>query len=514
MNPNKTNTVKQQIAERTDKTTNKEDAIAFTPSDKLKLYLQTASWLVGEPKFYHDEDSEGNSLENQDQQILELIRRVAKEDPQFVLKLAVYARNELYLRTAPQIILVECSLIAEAKPFVRKAVPNIVKRPDEMTTCVAYLTSKIGNIGNASPSGSMPASLKRGLADVFKTFTEYQLQKYNNKRKTVKLLDVLRLTHPTPKDKEQSLMFKRLVEDKLVTPDTWETITSKEGSTKESWIKASKVMPYMALLRNLRNLIQNDALSEEVLKKLVDTEQVRKSKQFPYRFYSAYREIENGTEGFSTVKVLEALEGALEQSISNIPQLNGNTFISADNSGSMQSAVSGRSKIMCSEIANLSMAIAAKFCETTICSIFADQIATVSFPKTNGAISNMRSIHQGTVGYGTNGYLTLDYLLKNNIKADRIILFSDMQMYDTGYSNYQGLGDSLYQKLLEYKRRINPNVFVYSIDLAGYGSLQIPEDESNVVQIGGWSDKIFKFMRIFENEKQTALNEIEKISIS
>ncbi len=509
MDPNKKNTPKQQIADRADKTTNKEDAIAYSASDKLKLYLQTASWLVGEPKFYKDEDSDGNSYDNQDKQIIELIRRVARNDPEFVLKLAVYARNELYLRTAPQVMLVECSLINEAKPFVRKAVPNIVKRADEMATCVAYLKSIIGNIGNASPNGSMPASLKRGLADVFKTFSEYQLQKYNNKRRSVKLLDVLRLVHPTPKDDEQSQMFKRLVDDKLATPDTWETITSKEGSTKESWIKASKVMPYMALLRNLRNLIQNDAVTPEILEKLTDLQQIIKSKQFPYRFFSAYREIEDGTEGFATTQMLEAIETALETSIQNMPKITGKTFLSADNSGSMDNPVSGRSKVMRSEIANLSMAIAAKFCENTICSIFGQSFGLLSFPKTNGAISNMRKITNGMVGHATNGYLTIDYLLQNNIKADRIILFSDEQMYDTsGYNN------SLYEKLIEYKRKINPKVFVYCFDLAGYGTLQIPEDESNVIQIGGFSDKIFRFMRIFEGEKQTALKKIEEISLS
>ena len=81
-------------------------------------------------------------------------------------------------------------------------------------------------------------------------------------------------------------------------------------------------------------------------------------------------------------------------------------------------------------------------------------------------------------------------------------------MYDTSYNT------SLYEKLIEYKRKINPKVFVYCFDLASYGTLQIPEDESNVIHIGGFSDKIFRFMRIFEGEKQTALQEIEEISLS
>ena len=514
MNPNQKNTIENQIERRTDKTTNYEGGLAFEPSMKLKLYLQVATWLVGEPKFYKDSDDDGNQYENQDNSIISLIQTVAKQDPQFVLKLAIYARTQLYLRTAPQVMLVECSLINEAKPYVRKAAPKIILRPDELATCVAYLQSKVGNIGNASPSGSMPAALKRGLADAFVNFTEYQLQKYNNLRKSVKLVDVLRLVHPKPKDDKQSDMFKRLIQNNLQTPQTWETIISDKGSNRQSWLRAAKIMPYMATLRNLRNLMQNDALTQDIITRLTDREKIAKSKQFPFRFFSAYREIQDTAEGFDKNTVLAALDTALNLSIDNIPKLKGNTFLSADNSGSMGQIISTKSKVTYENIANLFMAMSSRFCEKSIASIFGDNLAIVPMPLTAGAISNMMRITNGMVGYSTNGWLIFDYLLQNNIKADRIIIFSDMQMYDSRYSHYQGMGESLYKKLLEYKRKINPDVIVYSFDLAGYGSIQIPEDQSNVVQIAGFSDKIFQFMQLYESDRKSALNQIEEMNIT
>ena len=63
------------------------------------------------------------------------------------------------------------------------------------------------------------------------------------------------------------------------------------------------------------------------------------------------------------------------------------------------------------------------------------------------------------VGYGTNAYLPIQYLIDKKIKVDRIFLFSDMQCYDT----YDG-GNSLEDQLQLYRQTINPNVYFYVVD--------------------------------------------------
>ena len=464
--------------------------------------------MVGEPKFY----SEDGGKVNQDDEILDLIQTVAPEDPKFVLNLAKYARNELYLRTAPQVILAECSLIPECKPFVRKAVKHIIRRPDEMATCIAYLQSRIGHLGDQQDKGSMPAALKKGIADKFTEFTEYQLQKYNNQRKQVKLIDVMRLTHPKPNDVEQSDVFKRLKTNRLATPETWETIISEEGSTDEAWKKAAKVMPYMATLRNLRNLLEHDAVSSTVTQRLIDPDKIAKSKQFPYQFYSAYRAVQE-VVSFKTQEVMTCIQIALETSVHNVPELEGKTFVAADNSGSMAHALSAKSKMEMKEIANLSMAILADSNPNTMCSVFADEFMVIPMDGMDSILSNMDKATHTNVGYSTNGYLTIQYLLDNNIYVDRIILFSDMQIYDM--DNWYSDLHTLHENLLEYRNKINHDVKVYSFDLSGYGTLQIPEDEKGVVHIGGWSDKVFtsriNFIKIYEQDHTSALKYIESL---
>ena len=50
--------------------------------------------------------------------------------------------------------------------------------------------------------------------------------------KAIKLRDVIRLAHPKPGSEEQSALWKRLVNDELKTPDTWEVAISACGGNK------------------------------------------------------------------------------------------------------------------------------------------------------------------------------------------------------------------------------------------------------------------------------------------
>jgi hypothetical protein len=80
---------------------------------------------------------------------------------------------------------------------------------------------------------------------------------------------------------------------KLVTPETWETQVSMKGNKASVWEQLidNKKLPYMAMLRNLRNMIKC-GISERhhvwVIKKLQDEGAVVHSRQFPFRFFTAY----------------------------------------------------------------------------------------------------------------------------------------------------------------------------------------------------------------------------------
>lgn len=524
MNTNKPAKIKTQLESRSDATTNYAGGQAFEPSDRLKLYTMVSSWLYNEPKFYADSDEEGAKLANNDKSIFEVLHRVIKADPLYVLQLAKFARQELYLRSAPTVLLVETALHGEftvdktihEKSPIRLFTPQIIQRADELAGAVAYLQSKMGNIGNHTQKGSMPASLKYGLADAFKRFNEYNLAKYNADR-MVKLRDVLRLVHPKPDNEEQSALWKRLKEGTMATPETWETIISAEGqkttkNMKEAWSRASQVMPYMAMLRNLRNMLQNGVDMNPVIAKLTDENQVLKSKQFPYRFFSAYKQVLQFTESMDSQRVADACETALGLSVKNLPTFKGDTFITADSSGSMDAPISDKSTVLRSEIAMLLMAISQRFCERSMCSVFGETHEVVNMPASQGILSNMQRAAQTEVGHSTNAWLAFDYLLEKKIKVDRVIMFSDMQCYDVvsrGFGYYAST--SVAEKLAQYRSSVNPDCFFYSVDLAGYGTLQVPESDPKTCVIAGWSEKLLSYIPVFESDKSDVLNKIQAI---
>lgn len=80
---------------------------------------------------------------------------------------------------------------------------------------------------------------------------------------------------------------------KIKTPITWETELSSKGNIKETWetLLSNNKVPYLALLRNLRNIVKVD-VSLELINKVAnfisDKENVHKNKSTPLQYLSAY----------------------------------------------------------------------------------------------------------------------------------------------------------------------------------------------------------------------------------
>ena len=296
----------RRIETHPDRVENHEGGLAFKTDERTELTLRFLTYLVGEPKFYTPD------AEEETEKLRTLIQSVGATHPEYLLKLASYARNEMYLRSAPVFMLVESAQIDGAKPFIKKHTPEIIRRADELTEAVAYFISKHGEIG-AQGKASLPNSLKKGLAEAFHNFDAYQFAKYD-RAGSVKIHDVIRLVHPKPRNDEETLLFKQINEKNLPTPETWETIISVNGSNKDSWNSIIPNMPYMAKLRNLRNFLKVEANIDPVIQHLTNENAIRNNKQFPFRFYSAYREIQKSSEGdpFDRQKLLSAIEKALQ----------------------------------------------------------------------------------------------------------------------------------------------------------------------------------------------------------
>jgi len=467
------------------KTTNQSGHVAYSMQDKDRLAMAVLTSFFGEPKFYNSTDND----------IIELTKRIAPKDPTFIRNLAIFARREFGMRSISHVLTAILANTVEGKPFIREMMPKVVVRADDITEILsAYLHFF---------SKPIPNSLKKGIADAFGRLDEYQLQKYAGTRNALKMRDIPRLVHPKPKDAEQSALWKRLLDDTLATPFTWETELSAKGNTKEVWeglIESGKV-GYLALIRNLRNIInaQPDNINT-VYETLADPEKIRRSRMFPFQFLSAYKELQQ-VSGASS-KVFDTLEAAIDISVENMPKLPGKTVIVVDVSGSMSSAVSAKSKMTCAEIGLMLGVMATRLCEDSIFLTFDTRLYKPTVSTKGGILSQVRNIP--VHGGGTNMSLPFQWLIQEKIRTDRVIVLSDNEVNggSTWYSNktVQSLAD-------EYRAAIGADVWVHGVDLQGYGTQQFHGSKANL--IAGWSEKILEFILLAEQGIDTLVKRIE-----
>lgn len=502
-------------------TRNYEGEKVYRMTPEMELYERVLTNLVGEDKFYTTGSEDLENLKN-------IVQKVLESDPKFVLQLANYARNFMNLRSVPILLLVLASLNDGAKPYVREYTPKIVKRADELVEVISLFNLLVGDIGDKAPKGSLPASLKKGLADSFENFDEYQLNKYKTGLK-----DVLRLTHPKPKDEYRNQLYRYLIYDEVgnelkqiralkkllqkkeidaealeliqESHATWEVAISHFGNKAEVWNALD--LPFMAGLRNLRNLLECGAYKalDKVINMLKDEGAVLRSKQFPFRFFSAYREI-LGTYGISEEykqEVLRALEIALFLSVKNLPKLDGRTAIIVDTSGSMHNSISKNSVVEYIDIATLMGSIARYVSDESLVVAFGTTAKVVPLSRDSGILKNMETIKNTNVGYATYVEEALKLLEKNDYVPDRILLFSDMQVYSEGYMS------SVVESVNRYLAK-NKTTKFYSFDLAGYGTAIQPAQKQRVFLFSGWSEKMLEYIALSEKEDFRILEEIKK----
>jgi hypothetical protein len=95
----------------------------------------------------------------------------------------------------------------------------------------------------------------------------------------------------------------------------------------------------------------------------------------------------------------------------------------------------------------------------------------------------------------------IELLEKSDFEPNRILLFSDMQVYS------QSGSDNARRSISHYLETHNHPHF-YSFDLAGYGSSVQPLWKKGVTLFSGWSEKMLNYIALSEKE---GLNIIEEI---
>lgn len=504
------------------KTTNYMDGVAFTQPAKEELAFSVLAGFLNEDSYY---EAKSERLAR----VQALVVEVAKRDPAFVAKLAVYSRNVFQMRTAFPVLIGNLARVHHGNSLVRHAIVAGASRVDDLTELIAFTQKPI------------PNAMKKGIAEALRKFDAYQLAKYRNENRAVKLVDVFNLVHPKP-GQGQEESYGLLMKGKLTqTGETWEARLSSGEDKRLVWAEmVPKKLGYMALLRNLRNIARDadEATITLAAARIANPDEVQRSRQLPFRFLSAHNALKEKSEGESGGLVFEkqgarmdilrsALEKAVSHAVANIPMLPGRTVILTDNSGSMRgdgggdSPVSALIKRTTADIANLFAVLYWTRAENTYVGLFGDKLIEPPLDRSKGVFANFATINNKATECGQSTeegvFIAFEQLLAHKQKVDRIVIFSDMQVgekcewYDTGHSDRkaQRHGND-FNKLFQEYIAFSPETVVYSVDLKGYGTRLMSH---NVFLLAGWSEKIFDLMQMTEKGMSPLLHEINAVTL-
>ena len=533
---------------------------AFKLNDKEKLVSTVMT------TFLHD-----SYYEKEKEIVDRIIKCLDNVDPLFAAKLAIYARNEGNLRSVTHLIAAHIVKRAAGAEWAKRFYNRIVVRPDDMSEILsAYGTLNGMDLTNKSLR-KIPNSIKKGFKDALERLDAYQIDKYKMNSRQVKLIDLVNLLHPTPTQKNEEA-YKRLMNGEsladLYESKVLEKEMSKAGKTaktveekreaKEEAISAVldnvKGMPIFNLLRNLRNIIlYAPNRVDDAIAQLTTKQKVLNSRLLPFRFATAYEEIEKmsyETKSPSTsiafesdvdsmtvtrnefnnikTKVLDAIEKALEYSCENIPDLEGNTAILVDDSGSMrgdaggESRVSAFSKVNSAMIGHLFASMFAWKQKDVYIGLFGDRLIPVKVDRSKRMLDFNRESYNigGGCGGGTEAgiYDFLRLCIKEKKKVDNVIVFSDCQIgdgrsftawYGTSYSDRSGN----FQNLFKEFKKINPMCNFVVCNIRQVKGNSVFDKSQRILNIAGWSDKIFDLITSNCRGFNAMIKEIEAIEI-
>ncbi len=392
-------------------------------------------------------------------------------DPQKVFDIALEARTLQKLRHVPLYIARIMAKLPEHKKSVGKLLPLIIKRADELAEFLAIYWKE--------EKQPLSKQVKLGLSKAFENFNEYNFAKYRGEGNNVKLRDVLGLVHPKPIGQNRSVLYKKILDNTLETPDTWEVALSTGEDKKETWERliTEKKLGALAFMKNLRNMEQANVNRDIIM---LGFETINPEWLLPLNYLSSAK---------YAPRWEKEIEKLMLRSLSNIPKLKGYTIFVVDVSGSMGNVISGKSEFSRLQVAEAMAMIASFLCESISVYATSGNDATSTHktellsPRTG--FSLMEKIQESQYKAGGGGIFTrqcLDYIKEQEkgIIPERIIIFSDSQDCDQNKTLPRPFGK-----------------YNYIIDVSA-NSHGINYDGLWTAEISGWSEHFIPFIMAME----------------
>lgn len=465
---------------------------------------------------------------NAQQQLAGVSELVAKLDPVFVAKAAIYARERGHMKDMPALLL---AAISAADPIVfARAFPRVVDNGKMLRTFVQIMRS--GAVGRKS-LGSRP---KRMVEAWLNGATDRQILQASIGQ-SPSLADVIKMVHPKPAHAERRALYAWLIGkpyDVAALPEVvrafeafkrdcgapvpdvpFQMLTALE-LTPQHWAKIAGNAGWQMLRMNLNTFDRQcvfaiPGMAEKIAARLKDEAEIKRSRVLPYQLMAAYMAASDDVPGI----VREALQDAMEVAIANVPAVAGNIVICPDVSGSMSSPATGyrkgaASKVRCIDVAALVAAAMLRVNKQARVLPFECDVVDVALNPRDTVMTNAEKL-AAIGGGGTNCSAPLEKLNAERAKVDLVVFVSDNQSWmDARHADRTGLMTE-WQKL---KQR-NRDAKLVCIDIQPYGTAQAVERE-DILNVGGFSDAVFETIAAFASGDLGPAHwagEIEKIEL-
>lgn len=427
-----------------------EGGAGFVPGDPhVELFNAAVSGFLTD-KFY----------ESGDQRIARLVDLVPRCDPEWLQGFIPWLRNTANMRSASVVLAAEYG--RSNFPYRRDIVHASLQRADEPGEMLGYWMSRYGR--------PIPSWLKRGVGDaVQRLYNERALLKYDGQGQGWRFADVIELVHPKPVAEWQSDLFRyaldrrhgdaevpdrlhivhgvleaealspgarraMLEQGRLPSGFTWERVAGwvPGGMDAAAWDAVIPQMGLFALVRNLNNFDRagiSVASRLLVQERMTNEEVIRSSRMMPFRFLTAYMNLEADTYKLP-------LGAAVDMSLGNLPRFSGKTLIMVDCSGSMGSPVGGHTRnyrggpyLSLSRLAGFQAEVLARRCDEAMIVCYDQRPRSRHEPQGHVGVLTASATDVYRPGGATRTWECTEWAFRQE-RFDRVVIITDEQSHD------------------------------------------------------------------------------------
>lgn len=502
-------------------TVNNAGGIAYAMTPKAALAQMVVTGVFNDT-FYTDAKS----------QLTEAQALVAKVEPEFLAKLAVYAREKAFMKDMPAYL--AAVLATRDVTVLAKVFDRVIDNGKMLRNFVQMVRS--GQVGRKS-LGTRPKKLVSGWLT---RANDAQLLSASVGN-APSLGDVLRLAHPKATDANREAFFGYILGRKVektalplavqqleafragestdVPKVPFELLTSLPLSSAD-WTVIARNASWTQTRMNLNTFLRQGVFNDRemvnvVAERLRSAELVARAKVFPYQLLAAYLNINSEMPS----AIGNALQDAMELAVANVPDFGCETAVLVDTSGSMGNPITGyrgsvTSKMRYVDVAGLfASAVLRKNPDATVVP-FDTKVHEARLNARDAIITNAQKLAKFGGG-GTNCASALAYLNQRGSRAKLVIYVSDNESWMGNRGSYsQSRGTEMMDQWKQYKRRV-PNAKLVCIDITPNTTTQA-KDSHDILNVGGFSDEVFNTVARFARNELTAaywVGEIEKVEL-